>query len=62
MQNKNIATCDSAAWNSAIQKKSATRKNVKTFYMKRWLLHKKINMKNAVWKDCNMKKAQLEKI
>ena len=37
MQNKNIATCKSARWDSAIHKKSATRKKCK---MKR-LLHKK---------------------
>ena len=52
MQNEKIATCKSATWNSAIHKKSATRKKCK---MKR-LLHRKVKHRNgAIWKKCNMK-------
>ena len=41
MQNENIATCQSATWNSAIHKESATWKKVQ---------HETINtQKNATW-------------
>ena len=58
MQNEKIATCKSATWNSAIHKKSATRKKCK---MKR-LLHRKVKHGNgAVWKKCKMNRVQHEK-
>ena len=53
MQNKNIATCKSAPWNSAIHKNSARRKKVQ---------HGKIPTQiSETWKWCSMKKVRHEK-
>ena len=55
MQNEKIAACKSATWNSAIHKKSATRKKCNM----RRLLPKKVQHENGA---VAIKKVQHEKI
>ena len=53
MQNENTAACKSATWNSAIHKKSATRKKVQ---------HEKITLQKSVtWHWCSLQNVQDEK-
>ena len=50
-QNKNIATCKSATWNSMIHKKSATQKSATGNGAVRKVQHEK----STTWKMCIMK-------